>query len=367
MASDAPAAPPAKPTEQDPRPVVRRPPAGLPGAAIAVLAAGLALILFVALDGHRRHRRPRETSNAVSAFPEPPPLIIPSEPQPQPPVAPVVVTTALPTPAPEPVVHATNMLPFSIRQNPAAPMIMPGQPNMPVPSARYSAPALVLDTGQGTEGGPGSGQGAGGQMASGEDTPIRATVIQNRTTVMPVGTVIPAVLETPIDSTRPGVVRAIVSEDTRGFDGRRVLVPRGSRLIGEYQSDVRSGQNRVLVTWTRLLRPDGVAIRIGSPAADALGGAGVPGHVNNFFFQRFASAVLQSALTVGVNLASRPGNGSVIVGLPTNTVGTIGQDILPGSDLKPKIKVRQGAMLDVFVAHDLDFSGTPAWPHGESR
>jgi type IV secretion system protein VirB10 len=184
---------------------------------------------------------------------------------------------------------------------------------------------------------------------------------------MPIGTMIPAVLETPIDSARPGLVRAIVSEDTRGFDGKRVLVPRGSRLIGEYQSDVRSGQSRVLVTWNRLLRPDGVAIRIGSPAADALGGAGVPGHVNSFFFQRFASAVLQSALTVGVNLASRPASGSVIVGLPTNTVGMIGQDLIPGSDLKPKIKVKQGAVLQVFVAHDLDFSGTVAWPNGETQ
>jgi type IV secretion system protein VirB10 len=90
-----------------------------------------------------------------------------------------------------------------------------------------------------------------------------------------------------------------------------------------------------------------------------LGGAGVPGHVNSFFFQRFAGAVLQSALTVGVNLASRPGNGSVIVGLPATNAAAIGQDLLPGSDLKPKITVRHGAALDVFVAHDLDFSGSP--------
>ena len=193
-----------------------------------------------------------------------------------------------------------------------------------------------------------------------DDTPVHATIIPNRTTIMPAGTTIPATLETPIDSARPGLVRAIVSEDVRGFDGKRVLVPRGSRLIGEYQSDVRSSQNRVLVNWTRLLRPDGVAIRIGSPAADALGGAGVPGHLNTFFLRRFAGAVLQSALTVGVNLASRPGNGSVIVGVPANAAGTIGQGLVPGNDLQPKITVRQGAVLNVFVARDLDFTGTSA-------
>ena len=180
---------------------------------------------------------------------------------------------------------------------------------------------------------------------------------------MPVGTLIPAVLETPIDTARPGLVRAVVSQDARGFDGRRVLVPRGSRLIGEYQADVRSGQNRVLVTWNRLIRPDGVAIRLSSPAADSLGGAGVPGRVNTFFFQRFAAAVLQSALTVGVNLASRPGNGSVIVGLPSGPINNVvGQDLLPSNDLRPKIRVKQGAAMNVFVARDLDFSGVATRP-----
>ncbi len=195
--------------------------------------------------------------------------------------------------------------------------------------------------------------------ASSDEAPARTSIIGNRSTIMAAGTMIPAVLETPIDSARPGLIRAVVSDDARGFDGRHVLVPRGSRLIGEYQSEVRSGQNRVLVNWTRLIRPDGVAIRIGSPAADTLGGTGIPGRVNSFFFQRFAGAVLQSALTVGVNLASRPGNGSVIVGLPSTAAGTIGQDLVPSSDLRPKITVKQGALVNVFVAHDLDFSGAP--------
>jgi type IV secretion system protein VirB10 len=138
-----------------------------------------------------------------------------------------------------------------------------------------------------------------------------------------------------------------------------VLVPKGSRLIGEYQSEVRSGQNRVLVTWARLIRPDGVAISLSSPAADRLGGSGVPGRVNTFFLERFAGAVLQSALAVGVNLASRPGNGSVIVGLPAGQVSNVvGQGLIP-DDLRPKITVKQGAALNVFVARDLDFSGTP--------
>lgn len=247
--------------------------------------------------------------------------------------------------------------------SPTTPVYQPARTPASSPQ-QQNAPALVIDGGnqiagqlEGSISAPNGGRQQAG--AEGDDAPVRATLIGNRATTMAAGTLIWAVLETPIDTARPGLVRAIVSEDAHGFDGRRVLVPRGSRLIGEYQSDVRSGQNRVLVTWTRLIRPDGAAIRLGSPASDPLGGAGVPGRVNTFFLQRFAGAVLQSALAVGVNLASRPGNGSVIVGVPSAQVGnTLGQGLVP-NDLRPKITVKQGAAVNVFVARDLDFSSVP--------
>lgn len=366
--------------EHDPRPVVALPRQGLPGIVIAASGAFVALALFLVLDNQRRHAQvtPRQDLARSSAFAPPPPLTLPPEPAPAPPApVPTIVTSPLPrAPVFQPPRTIVPQAPVSI-----PPVIIPVAP--PVPSdapnrdglSRSAAPALVFDVsadgGNGTataNGAPAPGGGASGSSrlasgGSGDDTPVRATVLRNQATIMPVGTLIPAVLETPIDTARPGLARAVVSRDARGFDGSRVLVPRGSRLIGEYQSDVRSGQNRVLVTWTRLIRPDGVAIRLGSPAADRLGGAGIPGRVNSFFFQRFAAAVLQSALTVGVNLASRPGNGSVIVGLPTGQINnTIGQGLLPGNDLRPKITVKQGAALNIFVARDLDFSGTARLP-----
>src|SRR5207237_4723783 len=111
----------------------------------------------------------------------------------------------------------------------------------------------------------------------------RAGMFANRATTVAQGTLIPAVLETALDSTRPGLARAIVSRDVRGFDGSRVLIPRGSRLIGDYRSDVQPGQHRALVSWTRLIRPDGVTIAIGSPAADTLGGGGIRAEVHSHF------------------------------------------------------------------------------------
>ena len=76
---------------------------------------------------------------------------------------------------------------------------------------------------------------------------------------------IPAVLETAINTDVPGYVRAVVSQDVRSFDGTRVLVPRSSRLIGQYQSGLQAGQKRAYVIWTRLIRPDGVSVALASP------------------------------------------------------------------------------------------------------
>jgi type IV secretion system protein VirB10 len=161
------------------------------------------------------------------------------------------------------------------------------------------------------------------------------------------------VLETALDSTRPGLARALVSRDVRGFDGSRVLIPRGSRLIGEYRSEAAPGQRRALVNWIRLIRPDGVTIAIGSPASDTLGRAGIRAKVNTHFFERFAGAILQSALDIGVNLASRAGNGTTVI-LPGTFQGA--PQIVQPSQITPTLKVRPGTSISIFAARDLDFS-----------
>ncbi len=141
----------------------------------------------------------------------------------------------------------------------------------------------------------------------------------------------------------------------RGFDGRRVLIPRGSRLIGEYRSEVATGQRRALVNWTRLIRPDGVTMAIGSPAGDPLGRAGIRARVNTHFFERFAGAILQSALDIGVNLAAGAGGGTVVV-LPGTVQGAVAPQIVQPSQVTPTLRVRQGTSISIFVARDLDFT-----------
>lgn len=193
----------------------------------------------------------------------------------------------------------------------------------------------------------------GGVQNGADPNRVYAARLANPSATVVRGTVIPAVLETALDSTRPGAVRALVQLDVRSFDGSRVLIHRGSRLYGQYQADLSSGQRRAAIQWTRLIRPDGVTIDLDSPASDPLGRAGVRGKVDSKFFQRFGGAILQSVLDIGVGIATREATDGVIVALPGSTQNVRVSE--PGS-IQPTLTVRQGTSVSVFVARDLDFS-----------
>ena len=179
--------------------------------------------------------------------------------------------------------------------------------------------------------------------------------------VVPQGFVIPAVLETSIDSDLPGSVRAVVSRDVRGFDGSQVLIPRGSKLIGQYKSAAAIGQTRAFVVWSRIITPTGVSIDVGSPATDRLGRGGLEGTADNHFFERFGSSILLSVISGGIDaLASHNGGGTtnaLVIGSPTQAQNVAAIALQKQIDIPTTIRVAQGAAVQVSVARDLDFSG----------
>lgn len=247
-----------------------------------------------------------------------------------------------------------------------------------VDGERRRAPALVVDfTGSGAANGPTpaatpgaastakaatNGLNADEQFAErvggGQADIARASLIGHPQYVVPQGAMIPAVLETALNSDLPGFARAVVSQDVRAFDGSRVVIPRGSRVIGQYRSAVAQGQSRAFVIWTRIVRPDGATIQIGSPATDPLGRAGLEGKVNRHFFEQFGGSVLLSVVNAAVtNLANRSGS-QIIIGSAQDAIG-LGALAARPATVSPTIKVSQGAPVRIFVAKDLDFSTVP--------
>ena len=243
---------------------------------------------------------------------------------------------------------------------------MPGA--MPMPGmAPASSPVLVFDgssaptttvaagpnTPRDAEGAPTLlAGGTPGRGFIGDNSSVRSTRLGEPSSTVIQGTLIPAVLETAIDTDVPGYVRAVVSQDVRSFDGSRVLIPRSSRLIGEYKGVTQAGQRRAYLMWTRLVRPDGVSVALASPAADFSGQAGIGGQVNSHFFSRFGSAILLSILGGAGSLATG-GASTVVVSGGQSAASVAAQR--DGSRL-PTIKVRQGEPIRVFTARDLIFS-----------
>jgi type IV secretion system protein VirB10 len=335
------------------RPMVARPVSNRQVWIFGALVALAAIVLFTALEARRTAKVSPATAPSSSGgglIASPPPLAVPGGYQGEyDPYAQGGVPLAPAIPVFRPAVMPG--VPTSPRAAPipTAPRVRTPQyydPDSPDPVYRpgISPPAQVAAPA--TEPPPQPGQLAGPRVS--------ASRFANPGHTVPQGTIIPAVLETALDSNRPGFVRAIVSRDVRSFDGVRILIPRGSRLFGEYKADLANGQNRAFVQWIRLIRPDGVQIAIDSPAADPLGRAGIKGKVNTHFFSRFGNALLQSTLDLGVGLATRSAaGGTVVLGMP----GSQQTLINPQADAyKPTLTVPHGTSVSVFVARDLDFS-----------
>lgn len=279
-----------------------------------------------------------------------------------------------PTPAPQPVIAApVAALPAPLAPpRPAAVLPLPTPaPTVSAPAiAAAASPAMVFDNSQapatptaaaGTT--PTPGKTADGKLDDNDQFALRVGGSSDVATAEPMtspsntiaqGTLIPAVLETAIDTDLPGYVRAVVSRDVKSFDGTKVLIPRSSRLVGQYKSGLSSGQTRAYVIWSRLIRPDGVSIALGSPAVDFSGESGLTGKVDSHFFKRFSSAVL---LSVVGGLSSIAGNASVIVSGGQSAASVAAER---DTNIAPTVKVLQGQPIRVFTARDLDFSTASA-------
>jgi type IV secretion system protein VirB10 len=207
-----------------------------------------------------------------------------------------------------------------------------------------------------------------------------ATGLNNLSMTIAQGKIINAVLETAINTDLPGTLRAIVSRDTYAETGREVLIPKGSRLIGTYNTGVLRGQERVMIVWTRMIRPDGVDIMIGSPGVDQLGRAGVTGHVDNKVYEVFSAAILTTMFTIAAAAGSDailPVENGQTSTTTTNTNGNVTTTSTPAQqaaadavndfgntgkqivqrlvDIRPTITVDQGTLINVFVNKDLTF------------
>lgn len=217
--------------------------------------------------------------------------------------------------------------------------------------------------------GPGEAVPPGGQ-ASGDEAFLRAgakaaevrqaSVIANPSRTVVQGTLIEASLETAISTRLAGNVTALVSHDVWSFDMSRVLIPRGSRLFGRYDSDVSAGQRRVLIAWDRIVTTDGQSVTLAAYGTDRIGRSGLPGKVRTHFLQRFGTAALISVIGAVPTLAAAKYADDEVAADTAENVGTdlgnaVNEVMADYLSIPPTISVDQGAVVMIRVDADLEF------------
>lgn len=336
---------------------------GLDRRALALLG-GIVVLLVLAIVamlralGSDREAAPRERDMVI---PEPPRVTVTT---PAPVVPPPVDTPLPPSPPPLPII-------------PLPRMASPG----PVPAGLPRGPSLAErrgGTGEATSPrDPYLAAMLSGLPASGPAAPDAATLpaaasataarpLQRPDMLLVRGTHLGCVLQTRIVTDVAGHTACVVTGAVYSFDGRRLLIPAGSRVLGHYEGAPRGP--RIAVVWDRILTPSGLDIRMASPGVDGLGGAGHPGHYSAHWGSRIGSAMLVSLIGDAFKYAAAGegpsgtviGEGGVVVRSPYESATARTLERLAGQALDvrraPTVTIAQGTVVNIHVARDVDFS-----------
>lgn len=332
-------------------------------AGIVALLIVLAIFLFKSAGGQKEQPKPREETISVPEAPKSLPRPLPRLPEPI-----ALATQPVPPPLPEPAARP----PQTAQQLPPA-------PHGPTLLERRMNADGVSEAGGGSAGQQGAPSGAAnaigglsGQRQAIPDVATSAQPLLNADTLMLRGTFIRCVLETRIISDIPGFTSCVVTEPVYSFTGRRLLLPKGSKVLGKYDSGPTG--DREAVIWDRVVTPNGVDVNMASPGIDNLGGSGHPGYLNSHWGSRIGSALLISILSDAFKYegekhgpqSTNISDGGVVTQSPyqSNTAQTLqdlsNQAVQASANRKPTLTINQGTVVSIYVAKDVDFSGVVA-------
>lgn len=227
----------------------------------------------------------------------------------------------------------------------------------------------------GMPGAPGAAPGA--QEAEPQNSAYRAKPLASVSKVQPLvhpnvlmvrGTYIRCVLETHIITDIPGFTSCVVTEPVYSVNGKRLLLPKGSKALGKYENEPNG--SRVAVIWDRVITPNGFDVSMASPGVDNLGGAGHPGYRDEHWPERISSALLISMFSdafkyeaaVHGPTTTTVTTGGVALETPyqsetAQTLQNLADQAVRSSANRPAtVSINQGTVVTIYVAKDIDFS-----------
>lgn len=206
---------------------------------------------------------------------------------------------------------------------------------------------------------------AGSAVRLQADAPTR---LKRPDTTMVRGTYLRCVLETRIVSDLDGFAACVLTEPVYAFNGRTLLLPKGSKIYGEYKGG-DFVNDRMAVLWDRVLTPDGIDVALSAPGIDHLGSSGMPGQYSAHWGRRIGSALMISLLSDAFKYyAADQGpaqtgvsSGGIITQQPfeSNTAESIqrlAENALQGNAKRPPtVTINQGTVVNIYVTRDIDF------------
>jgi type IV secretory pathway VirB10-like protein len=212
---------------------------------------------------------------------------------------------------------------------------------------------------------------AGGSQPQGQPpsapAPARRNTDLNRATgkdhVIFEGTVLESVLVNRLNGDFAGPVICQISTDVYSRDFKELLIPAGTRVLGETKKVNDVGQERLAVVFHRLIMPDGYAVELDqAPGLNQIGETALHDKVNNHYFRIFGTSIAIGAIA---GLSTIGTNNSAVTGLPTSNASAYREGVaasLSQSSLRildrflnilPTVTIREGHRVRIFLTEDL--------------
>lgn len=189
--------------------------------------------------------------------------------------------------------------------------------------------------------------------------PSVAGTLGNRDFLITQGTMIDCTLRPRLISTQTGMFTCIAPTDTYSANGKVKLIDKGTKFVGFQSGGLVQGQDRIFVVWSRLETPSGVIVNLDSPGTGPLGEAGLGGHIDHHFMERFGNAIMLSLifdLSSYATSRNRSGDSFTFDNTTSGAEDAIAKVLEHSLDIPPTLYKNQGERISILVARDLDFS-----------
>jgi len=231
----------------------------------------------------------------------------------------------------------------------AAQVPAPPQSSVAPPVARSSSAQNKLEAGHDTK-----------EVSKPAATPSgTAGVAAGKTYIVFEGTILEGVLMNRLDGSFVGPVECLLSDDVYSHDRQHLLIPAGTKILGEAKKVEALGQTRLAVAFHRLIMPDGFSVSLDQfQGLDQIGDTGLRDKVNNHYLRIFGTSLAIGALgavaETGTGSAFNESGSDLMRQQFASSMAQSSEQILDRFlNILPTVTIREGHRVKVYLSGDL--------------